>query len=313
MTNDCSAWTDGEDTHFPFVQVDYQQDGAELRHTLQMFRLQPAPPKVQDLQEYIERYFAEKDNRYFAWFLHYYEAELNAKTAGLVQRYRMQGHFIGLKLAMVYGLWAAILKYDPALGVPFLTFKTRILWEQVHEYVRTMRSGYTVPSGKEYAKLREVMRLYHQYGEAQDAETIHQIAVQVDRTDKTVRSYLAGGLRNELQADFYHRPADAEDGDEETTEDVTRDLTWEPESAYFLLEQNRALMTAFEALESTERDIVAGYLDFCKRCYGNRHDKPTFQELAYRNGLRSAEAAENIYYKALDKLKRAMKDKGFDR
>lgn len=72
-------------------------------------------------------------------------------------------------------------------------------------------------------------------------------------------------------------------------------------------------MAAFEALENVERDIVAGYTDFCKNCYGNRHDKYTFQELAYRNGLRSAEAAENIYYRALDKLKRAMIDQGFDR
>lgn len=215
---------------------------------------------------------------------------------------------------MVCGLWLALLDYDPDSGVPFLTFKTRILWEQIHAYVRSMRSGYLVPSGTEYAKLREIMQLFRQYGEAQngDGDAIHRIAEQAGRTDKTVRSYLAGGLRNERQTDFYHTLAD-EDGGEESAEDVTRDLTWEPESAYVLLEQNRTLMASFEALESAERDIVAGHIDFCKNCYGNLHEKLTFQELAYRNGLRSAEAAEQIYYKALNKLKRVMIEKGFGR
>lgn len=312
MTKDRSEWTNSEDTFFPFEQVDDPENGAALRHELQMFRLNPSPPKADDLQEYIDRYYAEKDDKYIAWFLHYYEAELNTKAMGLVQRYHLPGHFAGLKQAMACGLWLALLDYDPATGVPFLTFKTRILWEQVHEYVRSMRSGYTTPSGKEYAKLREIMQLFRQYGEAQDDDTIHRIAEQAGKTDKTVRSYLAGGLRNERQADFYHTLAD-EDGAEETAEDVTRNFTWEPESACVLLEQNRALMSAFEALENAERDIVAGHIDFCRECYGNRHEKRTFQELAYRNGLRSAEAAERIYYKALDKLKRAMIDKGFGR
>lgn len=39
---------------------------------LNMYQLKPAPPKW-DLQEYIVTYLKEKDNRYLAWFLHYYE------------------------------------------------------------------------------------------------------------------------------------------------------------------------------------------------------------------------------------------------
>ena len=39
---------------------------------LNMYQLKTAPPKW-DLQEYIVTYLKEKDNRYLAWFLHYYE------------------------------------------------------------------------------------------------------------------------------------------------------------------------------------------------------------------------------------------------
>ena len=36
----------------------------------------------------------------------------------------------------------------------------------------------------------------------------------------------------------------------------------------------------------------------------------TFQEIAYKNELFSAEAAENIYHKACDKMKAKLKEKG---
>ena len=36
------------------------------------YALVPAPPKW-ELQEYIAAFFKENDNKYLAWFLHYYE------------------------------------------------------------------------------------------------------------------------------------------------------------------------------------------------------------------------------------------------
>jgi len=36
----------------------------------------------------------------------------------------------------------------------------------------------------------------------------------------------------------------------------------------------------------------------------------TFQEIAYKNELSSAEAAENIYHKGLDKMRDKLKKKG---
>ena len=43
---------------------------------LNMYRIVPAPPKW-DLQEYVVTYLKEQDERYLAWFLHYYEKTLN--------------------------------------------------------------------------------------------------------------------------------------------------------------------------------------------------------------------------------------------
>ena len=56
---------------------------------LYSYQLKPAPPKMSP-QEYIERYLAEKDDKYFSWYLHYNEKYINEKAKGYVQEYAMQ-------------------------------------------------------------------------------------------------------------------------------------------------------------------------------------------------------------------------------
>ena len=40
----------------------------------------PVPPAKDDLNEYIDLYCAEKDEKYFNWFLYYYEPTLNERA-----------------------------------------------------------------------------------------------------------------------------------------------------------------------------------------------------------------------------------------
>ena len=68
---------------------------------LYLYRIKPAPPKVDDFQEYIALYFAEKDEKYLSWFLHYYEPRLNTVIMQTVQETAMQGHFADLKQAYI--------------------------------------------------------------------------------------------------------------------------------------------------------------------------------------------------------------------
>ena len=57
---------------------------------LKIYRLEQAPPKYENYQEYFERYFAEKDEMYLAWFLHYCEKELNTKAKELALDHKLQ-------------------------------------------------------------------------------------------------------------------------------------------------------------------------------------------------------------------------------
>ena len=74
---------------------------------LNMYRIVPAPPKW-DLQEYIVTYLKEKDNCYFAWFLHYYEKTLNNNVQGYMRKLFMPEHFADMKQAYIAGLLKAL-------------------------------------------------------------------------------------------------------------------------------------------------------------------------------------------------------------
>lgn len=71
---------------------------------LQIYTLNPAPPKKRDLQEYIVLCLTENNENYFSWFLHYYERTVNDKVIGIVQDYAMYGHFLDIKQAYDYFL-----------------------------------------------------------------------------------------------------------------------------------------------------------------------------------------------------------------
>ena len=70
---------------------------------LKMYQLKPAPPKW-NLQEYIVTYLKEKDNRYLAWFLHYYENTLNNNVQEYMRKLFMPEHFADMKQAYIAGL-----------------------------------------------------------------------------------------------------------------------------------------------------------------------------------------------------------------
>ena len=121
--------------------------------------MKPAPPKMEDFQEYIALYFAEKDDKYLNCFFHYYEQRINTVIMQTVQETAMQGHFADLKQAYVFGIYKALQKYDISTGVPFLVFKEHYVKNEIDKYISTMRMGYSVQSVDEYRTLRKAMAL----------------------------------------------------------------------------------------------------------------------------------------------------------
>lgn len=156
---------------------------------LNMYQLKPAPPKW-DLQEYIVTYLKEKDNRYLAWFLHYYEKTLNNNVQEYMRKLFMPEHFADMKQAYIAGLLKALKNYDIKQGAPFTSFKERYVEREILDYVRSMRTGFTAQSIAEYAKLRKAMAIWDKCERDYSDETLIKVAGELEGTVENTKEIL---------------------------------------------------------------------------------------------------------------------------
>ena len=291
----------------------------EWEKELIIYRLTPAPPKENDLQKYILNYFAQKEDKYISWFLHYYERTLNEKAMAIVQDYAMYGHFLDIKQAYVIGMLKALQDYDISRGVPFVVYKEYAAMREVHEYIRSMRTGFTIQSYNEYLRLRKAMALFREYGSKSDNATMEKIAEAIGTSKEDATEIIRCGIQNTQFVDFYRQYADEDS--EESREEVAHDGSSEPDKLFFKLEQAEAVMTAFENLNYRERAMISAHLGFCMECYATHfYDKDdldedgrpirkpipeeAFIDIAIDHGLASPDTADKTYRKALGKIKK---------
>ena len=270
---------------------------------LYIYQLHPVPPKKDDLQEYIDLYFAERDDKYLLWFLHYYEPVLNDIAREAIEKYSMKGHFADIKQACVTGIFKALQSYDKDTHGNFITYKVRIMWNEIHEYIRQMRTGLTVPSENKYRTLRQIMRLYGEYGYS--TEAIRKISKEVNLSVKNVKEILLSGIENMNIADFYVSYADEES--EETLTDITSDTDFEPLRVLLANERFNYVKEAFERLDYRERLVVSEYLSFCPDCFKLKPKKVKLSDMAVKLCL-TPDAIENVYKKAIKKMRKYLEE-----
>ena len=271
---------------------------------LYIYQIHPVPPKKDDLQEYIDLYIAEQDDKYLMWFLHYYEPVLNDTTREAIERYSMKGHFADIKQACVTGIFRALQSYDKDTHGNFITYKVRIMWNEIHEYIRQMRTGVTVPSENKYRTLRQIMRLYGEYGYS--TEAIRKISKEVNLSVKNVKEILLSGIENISIVDFYASYADEES--KETLADITSDTDFEPLRVLLATERFHYVKEAFETLDYRERLVVSEYLAFCPDCFKLRPKNVKLSDMAIKLCL-TPDAIENVYKKAINKMRKYLGEK----
>lgn len=289
---------------------------------LNMYRIVPAPPKW-DLQEYIVTYLKEKDNCYFAWFLHYYEKTLNNNVQGYMRKLFMPEHFADMKQAYIAGLLKALTNYDIEQGAPFTSFKERYVEREILDYVRSMRTGFTAQSIAEYTKLRKAMAIWDKYERDYSDETLIKVADELEETVENTKVILLGGLLNENRIDLYQQYT-GDDG-EESTEEAHSDSSSDTYTLFMKKELYTRLWEAYEKLEYTERKMLSQRCGFCFEChsvfymdyddldeYGEPKKKSIkpmmYTDIATDHEYSSANTAHNKCEKALDKLRKAIKD-----
>lgn len=283
----------------------------------EIYRISPPPPKW-DLQEYIRQYVQTGDAKYFYWFLHYYEPTLNEKAKSFRNKYSMEEHFADIKQSLVTGLCKALINYDISIA-PFLPYAQRYMEREAHNYIRTMRTGYSVQSEFEYARLRKVMDIFNHSGGEFTEETISQVATQIGESYEKTKSIIEGGILTENYTDVQSNDED----DAGTTNILLPDSSLNPENIYFKQELYDKLYEAYDGLEYTEKMMLAQHLGFCPDCFSTRYadkndlgengkpkEKPIkplpYTDIATDHGFSDASTAKRVCERAIVKLYRSI-------
>ena len=281
---------------------------------LNMYRITPPPPKW-DLQEYIRLYVQTRNDKYFYWFLHYYEPQMNYLAKDYRKTYKMEDHFADIKQAMAYGLCKALVNYDISKS-PFFPYANRYMEREAHNYIRTMRTGYSIQSEFEYARLRKAMAIYKDLGGEFTEETLLQVAEKIGESYEKTKSIIEGGILTENYVDVQSN----DDYDEQTTDFLLPDSSLNPENIFFKQELYDKLYEAYDSLEYTEKIMLAQHLGFCPECFsthytdkndlgenGKPKEKPIkplpYTDIATDHGFSDASTAKGVCRTAIKKIK----------
>lgn len=281
---------------------------------LNMYHITPPPPKW-ELQEYIRLFVETGNDKYFYWFLHYYEPQMNYLAKEYRKTYKMEEHFADIKQAMAYGLCKALVNYDISKS-PFFPYANRYMEREAHNYIRTMRTGYSVQSEFEYAQLRKAMAIYKDLGGEFTEETIAQVATQIGESYEKTKSIIEGGILTENYTDVQSNDED----DAGTTDFLLPDSLLNPESIYFKQELYDKLYESYDSLEYTEKIMLAQHLGFCPECFSNHYADKTdldengkpkkklikplpYTDIATDHGFSDADTAKRVCRTAFKKIK----------
>ena len=280
-------------------------DGAmTMRQAGRIFRLDPAPPKVEDINDYIVSAVRENDLTYFTYFLHYYEPRLNKRvyrfllTEG-IDRYDPL-RFLDYKLSCVLAMLECLQNYVPDKGVDFLTYAHHFIGNALLDCRRQEEAG-SFKSLDEYKAARGIAWLYNNSGKSAK-EVIAEYAAEQNCSEETAAEYLTLARQNRSRVPFYATIQDEDS--EETCEDVTRDDNWNYADILWNGIRADAVQAAFDKLSHKEKFFLEKRNAICMNCgrvmpWDERY---SFEQLATAYEYSTTNGAERAYKKIVDKL-----------
>ena len=288
-------------------------DGAmTMRQAGRIFRLDPAPPKAEDINDYIVSAVRENDLNYFTYFLHHYESRLNKRvyqfllTEG-IDRYDPL-RFLDYKLSCVLAMLECLQNYAPDKGADFLTYAHHFIGNALLDCRRQEEAG-SFKSLDEYKAARGIAWLYNNSGKS-EKEVIAEYAAEQNCSEETAAEYLTLARQNRSRVPFYCTMQD-EDG-EETGEDVTCDDSWNYADMLWNGIRADAVRAAFDKLDYMEQDFLEMRNAICMTCgrVGSWEERASFEKMATTYEYSTTGGAEKAYRKAVDKLTGHLVDAG---
>ena len=281
----------------------------EAERTLQ---LEPEPPKVSNLNDYIIQAQQQNNLRYLSFFLHHYEKMLNGRIYNF---WRSDGNerydperFLDYKMTCVVAVIERFSDYDPSTGADFTTYLYPFITDALLS-CRMLEESWSVDSLDQYKKIRGIAWKYRTSGE-NTKKTISEYAAEKNCKQETAAEYLnaAKGIRS--RQSFYVSRQDEDS--EETGEDVSRDDYWDYAEILWNGIKAKAIQKAFDALDYREQTLLEKRNAICMRCgrVSPMSSRSSFEELATLFEGSGTSGAERAYRKALDRLTTILVEEG---
>lgn len=269
-----------------------------------IFRLDPEPPKVDDINKYIIAAVRTRRGIFFTYFLHHYEPRLNKRVYRFLLNEGMDRYdperFLDYKLTCILAMIECLFQYDLNKGADYLTYAHRFIGNALLECRRQEEAG-SFRSLDEYKATRGIAWLYNN-SEKSTQEVVAEYAGQQNCTEETAAEYLTVARQNRSRVPFYVTIQDEDS--EETGEDVTCDNSWN----YTTILQDKAfakaVQEALDQLSYKEIALVKGRSAICRNCGRIRpmQERSSFEELATDHEYSTTSGAERAYKRAVKKL-----------
>ena len=288
-------------------------DGAmTMRQAGRIFRLEPAPPKVEDINDYIISAVREKDMNCFTYFLHHYESRLNKRvyrfllTEGIDQYAPLR--FLDYKLSCVLSMLECLQNYSPDKGADFLTYAHHFIGNALLDCRRQEEAG-SFKSLDEYKAARGIAWLYNNSGKSAK-EVIAEYAAEQNCTEETAAEYLTLARQNRRRVPFYSTMQDEDS--EETGEDVTCDDSWNYADILWNGIRAKEVQAAFDKLSYKEQDFLERRNAICMNCGRVMpwDERTSFEKLSTDYEYSSTSGAERFYKRVVEKMTGLLLDAG---
>lgn len=270
------------------------------------FQIEPEPPALENLNDYIVEAAQHHELRWFSFFLHHYENRLNGRIRRFLLRegldYYDPERFLDYKMGSVLAMLDCLQGYDPAQGTEFLTYAHHFIGNALLT-CRMQEEAGSFENVDEYKAVRGIAWLYHQSGQSEQA-AIRDYAQKHGCSEETASKFLTLAQQNRNRVPFYQTIQDEEEEGEETGEDVSLDDHWDYAEILWNGIQAKTIREASEKLNYREQTLLEKRNAICMTCgrVSPLSTRLTFEELAVLFEGSTASGAERAYRKAVEHL-----------
>ena len=280
------------------------------------FQLEPEPPKVDNINEYIVQANREQNLLYLCFYLHHIEKILNGRIYRFFHREGMYAYdpvrLLDYKLNCVSAIVDCLPGYDPDKGADFLTYAYYDIGNAILDCRRYEEAG-SFKNLDEYKTVRGIAWLYNKAGSSRK-ETIAAFMQKTGCTKETAENYLRAARKNRGIVSVYdtvlHESDKGfdEDFDEDTIEDTGEDLSRDAGGAYSPIlwdsSWGSAVRRAHRRLDHRSQILLERHMAACMDCCCvlPMRCRPTWEELAVLFEGSSASGAERAYKAAARRM-----------